>query len=817
MKLVIWILLFLTTLNCYAQPTGHQRLFLEISDNGNTLPFENNFRKNNFRSKDRLKYKNYQLLDISKNNTGFQLYSEDRFIHKTLMTDDHRIQIIRNDIDTMQIEILNAFNQYFLHIPFQKGIFRMVVNDGKENQWNVNTLPYKTINKNPNIYNLTPADWSVFKVKSNKTLRDYSISEQFEKQQLLEKPVLPEEDPNFRNPRRINTLRIEVGDYNFDGKKDYREHKLNNLEEWNYFIYKDSITGFVLDSVMSKLNITKFNLEKKTFQVENSKKINSEYSTIDSYEFILGKATLVSNKPSIDASKKDTVKEEEVKITSIKLYTVLGFKFALEKNTPGISIPTEKGFYANKINVYKQKENKLIHSMVAVGNKLKESEGCSDSLQIADYNFDGYPDFRICNNSVAGKHFYYIYHQKRDTFIIEKTLSELIGLNFNFENKTANGFTEKKEFMRKSKSNTNHFYMESLTFEGAALENLTVTTTIYGTSATVSEKCKYIHQKRIYEGDTMALKLQRKKRLIKKAGSFSFEIEFNPEDVQCSGEKGSYVKVLTIFKGDRRVGYFEMHGNYLNEVPHWLDSMEIADYNFDGYSDIRMYKSIIDNGSYSYLLFNTDKEVQRFYDDGLFSAAIETEFVPNQKILKGKVVEANLTRYFFLKKDTLTITIQSNDLSKPPFVEECIYKNGERKGIRSAYGTLEPELKKEYGDYNFDGNEDFRLQSKKSPHGWDVFIYNTKKKSFIRDTLLSKFEYFDYNKLDRKLQGYYTLRTDGTTRATYYYRWSFADQKMVLYQEKVCYSKFYGAESYRCIIMNLVNGKWIQTEQFGAE
>jgi hypothetical protein len=804
-------------LPCSAQPTGHQKLFLEIIDNGETLHFENNFRKNELRSKQSFNYKNYQLSDISKNNTGFAFYSENEFIHKTLMTDDHHIQIVRDGIDIMQIEILNAFNVYFLQIPFQKGNFRMYVNDGKENQWFVNILPYKPVNKNATVHNITPIDWSVFEVGSDKTERDYFIALQFEKQQLLAKPLIPEEDPNFRNPRRINTLRIETADYNFDGQKDYREHKFNNHKEWNYFIYKDSITGFVLDSLMSRLHITKFDFEKKTFEVKKNRNRNEDFLQIDTYEFVSGKANLVSKKPSTDDAKNNAKKEKEEKLTYIQTYFIKPFKFVLEINTPNIAIPAEEGYYANKISVFDINSNTLVYETVAVGNKLKEPPGCSDSLQIGDFNFDDYPDFRICNNSVPVKHIYFMYHQKRNTFIIEKTLTELNELTFDFEQKKAEGKTERKEFMGYPWNSPHQYYMENLVFEGQSLENLTIITTVYGSSTYVSSKCKYINQKRIYEGDTMALKMQKNNLLIKKAGPFTFQMEFNPEEVKINNEEGAYVKVLKIFQGQRPVVHFEMHGNYLNEVSHWLDSLEIADFNFDSYPDIRMYNSIKANGSHTYLLFNTDKDVQQFYEDGLFSVAIETEYIPNQKIFKGKVVEANVTRYLFLKNDTLTINIKDNYIAEPPFIEQYIYKNGTKKTIRSAYNTLEPASKKEYGDYNFDGIEDFRQESKKSPYRWDVYIYNATKESFEKDTLLSKFEYFDYNKSDRKLQGYYTVRVDETTRNTYYYQWSFAEQKMVLYLKQVCYSKFPNSESQRCIISKLVNGQWIQTEQFGAE
>ena len=264
MKSVLQLLLLLFTLPCFAQPTGYQKIFLEITDQGDTLHFEHDFKKNEIGSKPNLSYKNYQLMDVSESKTGFAFYPNNGFIHKTLRTDNHELVLVKNKKDTMRIQLFNAFNMYFLRIPFQKGNYRMMVNDGSENQWYINTLPYQSMRTHASVYAITPNDWSAFEVTSDKTEQDYFISEQFEKQHLLATPVNPEDDPNFRNPRRINTLRIETGDYNFDGQKDYREHKLNNPKEWNYFLYKDSITGFVLDSLLSNLNITKFDFENKT-------------------------------------------------------------------------------------------------------------------------------------------------------------------------------------------------------------------------------------------------------------------------------------------------------------------------------------------------------------------------------------------------------------------------------------------------------------------------------------------------------------------------------------------------------------------------
>lgn len=293
MKIVLQLISICLSFHCLAQPTGHQKIFLEISDNGDTLHFENSFKKNEQGWKTSLTYKTYELKDISHNQTGFEYYPRAKYLHKKLMTDDHHIQIVKNKTDTMNIEILNAFNVYFLNIPFQKGNFKLFVNDGNLYKWNYNTLPFKTIITEQIVYNLTPVNWDVFQVDNRKQEVDYIISDQFAKQHLLANPIIPEDDPNFRNPRRIQHLKVEVADFNFDGQKDYREYKMNDTTKWNYFIYKDSDTGYVLDSLLSSLDNCYFDFNKNSFVGSKTTRIDSLTIQMDNYEYIGGVVTLV--------------------------------------------------------------------------------------------------------------------------------------------------------------------------------------------------------------------------------------------------------------------------------------------------------------------------------------------------------------------------------------------------------------------------------------------------------------------------------------------------------------------------------------------
>jgi hypothetical protein len=302
MKLILQIIALLTAFSSFAQPTGHQKIFLEITDNRDTIHFKNCFKKNEQGRKTNLVNNIYQLNDISDNPTGFEFYPRAEFIHKTLMTSNHHIQIIKNKLDTMSIEILNAFDLYFLNIPFKNGNFRLSINDGNLHKWNYNTLRYKRVDSEIFVYDITPLDWSVFQVNESKTAQDYFISIQFEKQKLLAKPVIPEADPNFRNTRRIKNLRKEIADYNFDGQKDYREHKYDDTAKWNYFIYKDSTNGYVWDTLLSSLDKSYFDFDKNKFLGAKTIRIDSLSTQMNVYEYIDGVVTLVQKRLCVQSS-----------------------------------------------------------------------------------------------------------------------------------------------------------------------------------------------------------------------------------------------------------------------------------------------------------------------------------------------------------------------------------------------------------------------------------------------------------------------------------------------------------------------------------
>ncbi len=301
MKLFIYLLLCFKISSVAAQPTGHQKIYLQIIDNGDTIHFENLFGKSNFKRFTEIKYKGYQLADIGESRAGFSKYPNNAFFHKTLYKDDHRLQIISPTNDTMDLEIINAFNVYFLSIAFQKGDFKMYINDDKEFSWNHSSLPVKAMANEQIVYNITPTDWNFFLVNKNKIQQDYFISNLINKQQSNLRPIIPEDDPNFKNGGRLTSLLTEYADYNFNGFKDVRKKKTSDTARWDYFIYNVDSNTHKQDSLLSNLDVAAFDFEKKTFLGYKTTQVSQLLTFMDNYEYVDKKLTLVRHVECVHA------------------------------------------------------------------------------------------------------------------------------------------------------------------------------------------------------------------------------------------------------------------------------------------------------------------------------------------------------------------------------------------------------------------------------------------------------------------------------------------------------------------------------------
>ncbi len=293
MKLVLVFISILLATSCLAQQKASTALFIEIIDQADTIHFEQYLDGRVNGNEVILKSKNYQLLDMSASPTGFGFYYSDGYIHKIIASNNHRLLLVKNQIDSMNIEIVDANHDYFLSIKFQEGNYLILVNDQVQHDLLLKTLPTKDLKSRKWIINISPLNWSDFQVNANKIHDDYSICRYFEKLHQSTKPIIPEDNQNFRNQRQINDTTKEYADYNFDGKLDYRERKTKDITKWNYFIFSEQVQGFVEDTLLSGLDNCHFDFEKKEFAGSKTIRVHQQLTQVFYYEFVGGKFTLV--------------------------------------------------------------------------------------------------------------------------------------------------------------------------------------------------------------------------------------------------------------------------------------------------------------------------------------------------------------------------------------------------------------------------------------------------------------------------------------------------------------------------------------------
>lgn len=77
---------------------------------------------------------------------------------------------------------------------------------------------------------------------------------------------------------------------------------MNDTTKLNYCFHEDSITGFVLDTLLRRLNLCYIDFEKKIFIGSKTTRINPELTPIDNHEYLGGKPTLVRQVQCIHAS-----------------------------------------------------------------------------------------------------------------------------------------------------------------------------------------------------------------------------------------------------------------------------------------------------------------------------------------------------------------------------------------------------------------------------------------------------------------------------------------------------------------------------------
>lgn len=271
-----------------AQPTGHQKLYLLITDQGKEIHFKEAFSKRKIERLNAIVYGAYQLTDISNQPSGFTLYAQVEYFHKTIYNKQHRLLITRNKLDSMVIEIDNLFDVSFLHVPFTKGKFKLLIGDRKNVKWDPGVSPLRSVKGEQIVYDISPSQW-MLPDSFGKPVKPVQYLSVLKGQDFVHSfVVIPENDSAFRRMKHKRPIKTELGDFNLDGIQDYRVMVDSSQNKWDYFIY-DSIThSHKKDSVMSSLNMI-YNQAKNTYQGYLSTRVNELTNQTDIYDLINGK------------------------------------------------------------------------------------------------------------------------------------------------------------------------------------------------------------------------------------------------------------------------------------------------------------------------------------------------------------------------------------------------------------------------------------------------------------------------------------------------------------------------------------------------
>lgn len=338
--------------------------------------------------------------------------------------------------------------------------------------------------------------------------------------------------------------------------------------------------------------------------------------------------------------------------------------------------------------------------------------------------------------------------------------------------------------------------------------------------------------------DSKDVEIQTVYNTIQTKNSKGFFFEMNIEPMSpCPSSKGCICKKIYVYGPDNMLVFEKLFiGNELTFSNENIDSFQVDDYNFDIYPDFRLFNSylkyqevyVFDSSKKTYIREPLlSRMVNLVHDEkNLSVTGFIFDTIPHSRI--GKFSHRNsYTNTYKLSGRNLTHILVSSTIWYNPWngyneknennrtdTSLFVYRNQKLIRISDFYGFADSQ--RFYGDYNFDGYEDFR-QKNNTSFTWDVFIYNAINETYTLDTLLSKLQVFNYNSYSKLLEGSYTVKIDDLTKKTYYYNWSKLENALVLYLTMTCKHKYYQSERIDCVVQTLIDGKWVETVILGAE
>lgn len=281
--------------------------------------------------------------------------------------------------------------------------------------------------------------------------------------------------------------------------------------------------------------------------------------------------------------------------STIELHEMNGFRFELHHQST--ACPECEGCFCKDVFVYSSLGT-IIHQQKIKGNALYPNR-MIDQMDVYDFNFDGYPDFRLVDFDVYYDT-YYIYQPESNTYRIDPYLSQCTSLLFNGDQKEVFGMCsgtislEGKNLKMGAELNAHRLH-----FKGKSLEQLTIESKVWYNpwngpafyEDTIGPK--YLHTRTCTYKNAMIEQIGEEKITI---GHFS-EIPLCKDSINLRLKDDYYLK------------YIQPQMNYKTENPS----------NYSLYKD-RATDTTMNNKKYNWVVYDMNKnpfEIGEDYTNGI--------------------------------------------------------------------------------------------------------------------------------------------------------------------------------------------------------
>ena len=290
------------------------------------------------------------------------------------------------------------------------------------------------------------------------------------------------------------------------------------------------------------------------------------------------------------------------------------FIFVLDKKPEDVAACEAIGCYAVRLQVIAEWSQAVLFDELFQGSM--NHDNCPMIYQIGDYNFDGYSDFRLCLNG-DGLHYnrYFLYDQQRLKFYQDSLLSSFNSVDFNFDNKTAVGYSA----LRPYTGNAYKFEQEIYRISGERLAYVKVEKILSGSTGwhpqmDVVDSFLYVNQKR--KDIPRTDKLENTQVIYSNGWRVERQVEkyYGPETTEIKPigyqRKQMSLAIYRIYRvSDEKLLATLSGEQYLDFKPEYVKPPIMKDVDFDGSPDLWIPKS---NGQEGYFYHGYNAQKQSF-------------------------------------------------------------------------------------------------------------------------------------------------------------------------------------------------------------